>query len=878
MTVAELLLTRAGVVSLQPGEHNTAPPLLQVVDLELAALGYAPSFRLRQRLGTLAPEDLGRTLTWICRVLAAHRGAPQTHTPLFRDFPRGVPADTFDLWIRKMLIHFVQAPDQPCLFCRRTGTTHVLNPCLHVVCDRCFDGANYSACPVCEHHVDRASPFFLPSAERLPSPDERVTFTLLDLGEGEEPEARRLFLALRARPQALAPADRDALATILAAYGAAVLDWLPEEIPVRETSAAIFGTLLTDGAPETILARARAHMTGATDVLRLLAAYSGEDPALQGQTLARRERLRRSEVSAGEGRPPATIYRFRMAPLRRPLRRCLLEILNSFDPQHVVEDMARHRSYWIWAGQFLHPLEYAGRFPHVARAFAALRQTRPGPDALGDLLRDSTAQPALELTARGAYRALTFYARLERAAAAGDGLAFAGLLAARPGELARRLDHALRLALAAGQSPEAIVAAYVERTPLLSPQVLITLLGLLPHRTAPAPIRLFWPKGQIARGVSAPDGRLLLPPSLIEPLVEATACELLRRFAGKPAFACAVIDDALAAVVAPFNERTASPAAVVLPRGSRVPLPAGQFLRLFLHWCQPKRGGATTDLDLSVAFYGADWGYVGVCSYYNLRFPGTPPRRPGLIPRPQRTNTPEIATSSGDLRDAPYPHGATEFVDLHLDRARDAGIRYAVMVVNSYVGMSFSALERGYAGVMARHDAEGLHFDPRTVRLKFDLQGANGIFLPMVVDLHEGLLHWLDIYARGRVALNNVETSRAAIQTICPQTIAYFGSGVRLSLRDLALLHAAARCDTVCLRGLAGARVLRRGPGETPLAFYRRLRAGGTAEEHATLPPSTGSVFACLYDGDLDLPDGSTCYALFRERQTSVIAAGDLLA
>src|SRR5919206_2875689 len=65
----------------------------------------------------------------------------------------------------------------PCLFCPVYQMDKVeLSPCLHVVCDQCFDSANYSACPVCEHHVDRRSPFFKPSGVRLPSPAERVTF------------------------------------------------------------------------------------------------------------------------------------------------------------------------------------------------------------------------------------------------------------------------------------------------------------------------------------------------------------------------------------------------------------------------------------------------------------------------------------------------------------------------------------------------------------------------------------------------------------------------------------------------------------------------------------------------------------------------------
>jgi len=98
---------------------------------------------------------------WAMAALLAHAGGEQKHEPLFRRFPHGIPKDTEALWWSKVLVHFFQAEDQTCLFCRRKGTTHVLNPCRHVVCDHCYDGSSYSACPICEHHVDRSSPFFL---------------------------------------------------------------------------------------------------------------------------------------------------------------------------------------------------------------------------------------------------------------------------------------------------------------------------------------------------------------------------------------------------------------------------------------------------------------------------------------------------------------------------------------------------------------------------------------------------------------------------------------------------------------------------------------------------------------------------------------------
>ena len=905
MNVRELLLHRQGRVFLPRGSQSHGPQLIQAVELQLAELGYALSSRLRARLATLPLAELTAAQDFMYRTLAAALGANRKHTPLFRKFPFDLPRDTFELYVKKVLIHFLQTPGQPCLFCCRTGTTHVLSPCHHVVCERCFDGANYSACPACEHKVDRPSPFFKPTPAPAPG-RQRVIFKLLDLGEDAHTEARNLLLSLCQRRQVLSPDDREALLVIVSEYKDEVLGWLPAEIPVKENVAAVLGTLMKCGHAEALLPQARIHLRTATDVLRLIAVYSGADAGLQGELRSSlitppppaapavatsatapssgagrwfgriAQKLFGGEPAAADAKPKVVrlrVRRFKVAKLSRPLRKFLLTVLEGFAFERLVEDLLRHVSYWVWVGEFLHPFEYAGQFPGVALAFAVLRNQPLGDDALGRKLRALPQLRALEPQPDGRYVYRTYYGRLDQAARAADGGRFAQILRERPGELARRLDHALRLCLASGQPTSGTIAAFLAHRAKMTTPVLLTLFGALPQRHQPAARRIFWPKGNVVKGVSAPDTRRLLPKSVIAPLHEAITAELLQRFAAKPAFAAGVIDRALGAIRVPFNERTASRSAVTLPRGSQVPVPQGSLLRLFLHWCQPetspvadqpgKRPSVITDIDLSIGFYDGDWKYVGVCSYYNLRF--------------SADGGGDIARSSGDLRSAPFPEGASEFVDLDRERAVAQGIRYAVMVVNNYAGLPFAKLERGFAGLMIRDGAAGLHFDPRAVALKFDLQGENGVYLPMVVDLQEDVLHWLDAYAKGGLQFNNVATSNSVIQRLCPEMLTYFASGVRPSIFELALLHAAARCRTVWLRGSEVCRFSRR-PDEDAAAFFARLAAGEDADEtRPALRLPDAPAFAALYQGDLDLAAGSTCYALFRERQTDIIAASDLL-
>jgi hypothetical protein len=162
--------------------------------------------------------------------------------------------------------------------------------------------------------------------------------------------------------------------------------------------------------------------------------------------------------------------------------------------------------------------------------------------------------------------------------------------------------------------------------------------------------------------------------------------------------------------------------------------------------------------------------------------------------------------------------------------------------------------------------------------LKFALDGENGVFLPLVLDLRENVLHWLDVHAKGHFEFNNVENSNVAITKICPELMMYFASGVRTSMFHLGLLHAAARCKCVFVRGQTVSRFLRR-PNENVEAFHSRLVRGDADEPRSRPPRVDGSpVIAMLYRGDVDLPDGSSVYALFHERVTPSLAASDLLS
>ena len=852
----KLLLLRRSVLYVQSSRHSLPESFVQVFEVNMADAGYAVSTELRARLATLNATELGALQDWTGSALLEKVGGNRKFTPQFRRFPADVPADTDELWRRRVLSHFMQSANQPCLHCASCGSTHVLNPCRHVVCDVCFDGSNYSACPICGQQVDTTSPFFKPSdARRLPS--ENIILKLLRLGASLQDDARELFVSMCSRKQAMSPVDKDDFLAIVGDFGAQTLAWLPAAIPVRENVALLFGTLLQAGSPEQAMHAAAAYINTATDVLRLIAAYSGADPALQGTTRYREvdvatvrtfARFRHMfapeapELTCTSFNAPQTISRFKVGKLARPVRRALLAFMESLNPDSLTEDMFRHRSYWVWMGEFLHPGEYAKCFPQTAAAFNVIRKKSP----------DGIAAPGFK----------SYCAKLEDAAVEKDAPTLTALLLQRSGELARRIDHALRVASGDDQAIDILLRAFEKSAARFATPVLLTLHAMMPTRASPLPARIFWPKGGVSQAVFAQDRRALLPATVIDRIVRATEAELLRRFSALPHFEACIVDSALKDVMAPFNERTASRSAIQLPRGSTLDIAHGKAVRLFLHWCEPQSGARRTDLDLSVGFYSAAWEYLGVCSYYELSL---------AIGRDT------IATSSGDLTSAPYPAGASEFIDIDRALAAKHGIRYAVAVVNNYSGSAFGDLERAYAGVMLRDDLQGQHFDPRSVELKFDLQGGAGIFMPMVFDMRRDRIHWLDVYSRGKLAFNNVANANKAITAICPAMIGYFGSGVRTSMYDLGLLHAAARGQRVTVRGDGRNTVTTRGAGESAGEFLTRLRSG---EGESVLPgavSTTQPLLALLLEGDLVLPPGSRAFVLKPGVTDSAVAASDFI-
>lgn len=778
-----------------------------VLEVELIHRGYLMSAGLYQRCAAMAPRRLAAFGRELLALIDAGVGAHVDHVPLFRGFPDTVPDDATELFVDRMFSVLLQLPDQPCVLCGETRTVNPVSPCGHLVCDNCWDGADYSACPICHRRIDQDDPFLRPSdpATVQPVPPPVETLRLLVGTDDLSADAAGLVSTLLSRQAPLAAQDRDDLTLLIEALldGDEVPEWMPEVIPVRETKAVVLALLA--GRYPGLLER---YADTATDVLRFLYALMGGDSGLRTPPPKRRS-------------------------LPRAMRREVLARLDRLPVPLLLEDMCRHRGAWQRMAENLHPYEHTKRFPVAATAFALVRRTD---------LSGREWQPIRETVARhpelrydgGRLRVITFGSQVESALARGNSAEALELLRARPGELMRRLLHLARVA-----RPAELLDAVAEVVSDASPALLVAAIGQL--RTPSDGIRLFFPRGGSARAWVEPDRRDPLPRELATALVDLLTTELIRRAATLPPVGRALVDERLEELAAPGSDRSASGSLLRLPRGSTQPVPDGQLLRLFLHWLQP----ATTrvDLDLSVAVFDERWDFVALCDYTTLRVEE------------------DALVHSGDLTSAPAPLGASEFVDVDTELVRLLGGRHLVPVLFSYNDVPFEQLERGFAGVMQQPN--GL-FDPLSVRERFDLAGPAKVLLPFGVDLWESRLRWYDVNLSTSGIGHNVDRYADQLARLASALEDVYGSGDRVSLWELCCWHAAARAGEVVVRTTTGTVVgYQRHTGEDLTAFAGRIIGRREPDLRAVEGGAELADLVAVVNGDVEPAPGAEVYALY---------------
>lgn len=548
-----------------------------------------------------------------------------------------------------------------------------------------------------------ASIVILPDYEKQPRPALDELTSLRWIDLGDEDDFRSIFTRLAGSNSSLSEYDQNVLRWFVSEIDIEPL--LPPSVRQRETLA-ILVALAPHSKP------LGDQVKTATDVLRVAVAMSGGDVSLAEPCLFRNFAKRE--------------------------RRFLLELLESTGDTRV-EDMLRWKERWLRLGERLHPGDFKRRFPKAMAAF--------------DAVRNDTAPP-------------NFYSRVESALVARDPGLVLDLLATRPGEFARRLDHLLRTF---SMTDEIIDRFFKVATRVATP-VLLQSWSHFQHRDAVG-FRAFFPKGQAAKVQLLEEQHPALVDGVAQRVAHGLRQVLVDRFRQLSGLGSVWIDPRLKDQFVPYSQRSASRSLRSVVRGSRFALGEGDVVRFFLWWKNIERsngGQARVDLDLSVSFFGDEWQSAGQIAFYNLREMG--------------------CYHSGDITSAPT--GACEFIDISLSSAQQRGVRYLVMSAISFTGQHFIQLPECFAGWMLREEPNsGEVFEPRTVQEKVDLTSDASIAIPVIIDIRERWIYWADVELTSRRLFNHAQGSSSGISRIGRALTDL----TKPTLFDLFLMHAEAR-------------------------------------------------------------------------------------
>ena len=179
----------------------------------------------------------------------------------------------------------------------------------------------------------------------------------------------------------------------------------------------------------------------------------------------------------------------------------------------------------------------------------------------------------------------------------------------------------------------------------------------------------------------------------------------------------------------PLYTRNISKGSTAIGLGSRLPLDSDKnTIRLFMHWKDFDKSidyyDHRVDLDLSAIFLDNNFDFINDIAYYNVRID-------------------DIGYHSGDITSA--PEGASEFIDINIDKALDNGIRYVVPTIYNYTQQPLNNIPESFTGFMMRDKVNnGEIFEPSTIQHSYDLNNGNTNNTPYIIDLKNREIVWLD--------------------------------------------------------------------------------------------------------------------------------------
>lgn len=576
--------------------------------------------------------------------------------------------------------------------------------------------------------------------ERLPLIDDNK-MTVLSVGTHED--LMEIFSNLVQSKTSLSAQDKEDIVSIVkecADFG----EYLPEIIPLKE-NVAFIGKLIIEEAPIKSAKPIEKYFKTATDVLRLITALSDGDISLATKTKYRN--------------------------LKRRERRMILDLLSNCGD--ILEDLFRHQYEWIRVAEILHTGEYhtphyhSSKYNDVVDAFNILRNE---------------------------HKPLMFGGKVQKAILERDMNTATNLLKQRPGEFARQLDKILR----ESRNKDYVIYAFADIAASVSTSVLLQVRQHFIGRMADEqlPIRVFFPKGNVAKAVSAKNELPSIDKYYCQTVVEVCDEALAYQYEKREPLGKVYIDEELKNYIVPFSQRSASKATKTIVRGSKLPIAENaKAVRGFIWWTNTDKSNhedyygtdGRVDIDLSAAIYDENWNYVERVSYTNLR------------------SAKYRAYHSGDITNGGSVEGkgVAEFLDVSIDAlARNAG-RYIVFQVYNYTRQKFSSLPNCRFGWMEREDVDsGEIFEPTTVKMKMDLTADGTVAIPVIFDCVERKFIWCDMNLSMECSYhggNNLESNLSGVTATC-YAMTHLN---KANIYDLVAINAMARGKIVADRNEA---------------------------------------------------------------------------
>lgn len=375
------------------------------------------------------------------------------------------------------------------------------------------------------------------------------------LNVGEEDEVHELFMNLMRSKTSISEKDKEDLSIYFSEY--TIDAQVPSEIPYKEIMA--FTTkCIIDNCPnaKNIMSH---YVHTATDVLRIITAYSDGDISLSSDT--------------------------HYKSLPRRYRKIFLSLLNDLNDEQRIADMKKYKNKWIRVGEILHPMEYKEIYTAVAYNFQQLRHNT---------------------------KIRTFNTILEENLKYGNITECVNMLLTRPTEFARRLSFLLRNSL----NPMWIIdefATVINKVPFA---ILLKLYEYFCHYDVNNP-RIFIAKGQTSKIYVKENDKNNISDTVLNYLVNTVLIEALLN--QSKLLKNVYIDGDFHSYKIPIGQRSANSATKTYTRGSYFSLKEDTaIIRPFIWWTNTK-DNTVIDIDLSATIYDEDWNSIDECAYYKLK-------------------------------------------------------------------------------------------------------------------------------------------------------------------------------------------------------------------------------------------------------------------